>query len=342
MKIKFLLILFILILTGCNKNQVEDPVVDPETNNCIQIGLSFDSFVIERWQRDRDLFVSTATELGAQVNVQNANGSLDEQIDQIEYFIEINMDVIVVIAVETDGILDIIKKAKSAGIKVIAYDRLIKNANVDLYISFDNEEVGRLMAKSLVENVEPYGKISIIFGPTTDNNVSLVEKGFNEVISKSTLIVVYKDYADGWLAERAFTAVNETLKITDLFNGMLCGNDNLAGQAIKALSEQRIAGEIYVVGQDADLDACQRIVEGTQTMTVYKPVDVLAKKAAEYAVLLGKNETITTDYIFYDGSVDIPYVKLIPIAVTKENIDKIIIDGGFHLKEEVYLNMPSN
>jgi len=334
-----LIILIILGLTACRdkREQTKETSVSEDK---IKIGLSFDSFVIERWQRDRDVFVFTAEELGAEVNVQNANGDAKKQISQLEYFIEKNMDVIVVIAVDWAACSEVIKRAKDAGIIVIAYDRLLKDSNVDLYISFDNEEVGRLMAKALVDNISEGGNIITIFGPTTDNNVQQLEQGFRSVIEESKLNAIYSVYAVNWLAEEAYYAVNEALKLTNEIDGVLCGNDNLATEAVRALSENRLAGKVIVTGQDADLAACQRIVEGTQTMTVYKPVDKLAKAAAEYAVKLAKGEKIYADSTIFDGTYDVPFVKLEPIAVTRENIDEVIIDGGFQKKEEVYLNVP--
>ena len=112
----------------------------------VQIGLSFESFVIERWMRERDVFVSAAKELGAEVNVQNANGDVEEQISQIEYFIKKQVDVIVVVAGDCEALSDVMIKAREAGIKTVSYDRLIMNAGCDLYISFDNTEVGRLLS----------------------------------------------------------------------------------------------------------------------------------------------------------------------------------------------------
>jgi D-xylose transport system substrate-binding protein len=329
----------VLSLLGCNNKSEKISKTDVAERK-IQIGLCFDSFVIERWQRDRDVFVTTAKELGAEVNVQNANGDVEEQKSQIEYFIDKKMDVIVVIAIDSEECRDVLKKAKEAGIKIVAYDRLLRNTNADLYISFDNEEVGRLMGETLIKEVPSEGNIITIFGPTTDNNVQFVEKGFNDVIEKSNLNVIYTVYAKGWLAEEAFEAVNEGLAINEKIDGVLCGNDNLASQAVRALSENRMAGNVVVTGQDADLAACQRIVEGTQTMTVYKPVDKLAKSAAEYAVKLAKNKEIGALTTINDGKYDIPYVKLEPISVMKDNIDEIIINGGFHLKEDVYVNVP--
>ena len=94
--------------------------------------------------------------------------------------------------------------------------------------------------------------------------------------------------------------------------------------------------KIYVTAQDADLEACQRIVEGTQLVTVYKPVEALAKLAAEYAVQLACGNKIEANGTFYDGTYNVPYVAIEPSGVTSENLDKVIIDGGFHLREEIY------
>ncbi len=330
----------LLSLTGCNQKDEDTKDTDVKENK-IQIGLSFVSYVIERWTRDREVFVSTAQDLGAEVNVQNANGEIEEQISQIQYLIDKHMDVIVIVAVDSEALSDVVMKAKEAGIKVVAYDRLVRNANVDLYISFDNEQVGRLMGEALAERVPDGGNIVTIFGPTSDHNVVMMEQGFQDAMNGHNINIVYSRNAKGWIAEEAYDAMNEALAKTKDIDGVLCGNDNLATQAILALAENRMAGKVVVTGQDADLVACQRIVEGTQTMTVYKPVDKLAQAAAEYAVKLAKGEDIGVSETIDDGKNEVPYVKLEPIAVTKDNIRKEIIDGGFQKEEDVYLNIPT-
>jgi len=263
-KIRMLSILsiaaLVLLLFGCDRRK-EAAVETDITEEKMQIGLSFDSFVIERWQRDRDIFVSTAQDLGAEVNVQNANGDCKEQISQIEYLIEKKMDAIVVITADSDALRDVLCKAKEAGIVTIAYDRLVRNADVDLYLSVDSQEIGRLMAETLVNEVPEGGNIVIIYGSPVDHNVTLMEKGVQEVLRESSLHVVYTAYADNWLAEEAFHAVNSALAITEDIGGVLCGNDDLASQAFRALSENRLAGKVVLTGQDAELAACQRIVE---------------------------------------------------------------------------------
>lgn len=337
----FLAAALVLVLTGCSKGgqEKEKPV---ERDVPLQIGLSFDSFVIERWTRDRDMFVSTAQSLGAQVNVQVANGDVQEQVSQIEYFIKKKMDVIVVIAIDGNALTDVMKKAQEEGIKIISYDRLIDNANADLYISFDNEMVGTLMGEAMAAACSEGGNIFAINGSPTDNNVTDVVRGFTEAIEGTGLKVVYTDYCDNWLAELAYDAVNEGLTQTDDIVGVMCGNDDLASQAIRALAENRLAGKVTVVAQDAELSACQRIVEGTQTMTVYKRVEELAKKAAEFAVKIGRDEDITEEIagkVAFDGTYNVPCYYIEPIAVTAENMDTVIIEDGFHRAEDVYLNI---
>ncbi|MEN6340224.1 MAG: substrate-binding domain-containing protein, partial [Clostridiaceae bacterium] len=198
------------------------------------IGMSLDSFLIERWQRDRDIFVSTASELGAEVNVQIANGDVNEQVSQIEYFIKKDVDAIVVVAVDCYGLSDIVKKAHDAGILVISYDRLIMNADSDLYISFDNEMVGTMMAEALVANMPAGSNILSICGSPTDQNVAQANRGFDAVIEKSDLTVIVQEYAPNWLAETAYNVVNQAIADGLTFDGVRCGNDDLASQAFLA------------------------------------------------------------------------------------------------------------
>ncbi len=338
-----ILLLISLILSSC-KGMNNEQILNKNDNDKIKIGLSFDSFIIERWQRDRDVFVSTAKELGAEVNVQNANGSLEEQKKQIKYFIDEGMDVIVIIAIDGFNLSEEVAAAKEKGIKVIAYDRLICNAGVDLYISFDNVRVGELMAEALINAGLPNKKVMMLGGSEDDNNVYLVEEGFRSVMKKNNIKIVDTMHCDGWRAEIAASYVRKNQSTVKSVDAIMCGNDNLASAVVPVLSEMRVAGEINVVGQDADLEACQRIVEGTQLMTVYKPVEKLAQRAAECAIKLANGETLEgqSDYqTMNDGTYVVPYIALEPVAVFERNMNDVIIASGFHLKEDVYLNVPS-
>lgn len=345
----------ILLLTGCGtsgKTEADQKEADSgekvqtEKNDKVQIGLTVDSFVIERWIRDRDAFVATARELGAEVNVQDAGADSKEQISQIEYFISKQMDVIVVIARDCGVLSEVIQKAHNAGIKVISYDRLIHNADADLYISFDNGKVGEIMAQSLIDAIPQGGDIFMIQGSAADNNVTMVRKGFDKVLKNSNLKVVYEANCDAWTAELAVGYVEEALEKYPHVQGIMCGNDDIASQVVQVLAENQLAGKVVVAGQDCDLAACQRIVEGTQYMTAFKSIEDLAREAAQYAVEMGKGTEVSsmpgvTDTI-NDGTYNVPAVILTPIAVTRDNIDEVIIDGGFHRRDEVYLNADYN
>ncbi len=341
-RISVIMILFVMIslfLSGCTSSAQENKEEEPIKDDTIEIGLSIDSLVIERWQRERDLFVSKATELGAEVNVQNANGEVEEQIKQIRYFIDKNVDVIVVISIDDEALLDVIGEAKKAGIKIIAYDRLIRNANVDLYMSIDNEKVGELMGQYIKKKIGNSGSIIQIKGSPTDYNVQMVQNGFERVLSKTDIKVDHAEFSDNWVAENGYNVTSSYLQDGNVPDAIMCGNDNIAAQAIRALIENRLGGEVCVVGQDADLEACQRIVEGTQYMTVYKPVEKLARSAAEDAVAMAKGEDLNISDVINDGTYDVPYDRLEPIAVTAENMDEVIT-GKYHQKSEIYLNMP--
>ena len=183
----------------------------------------------------------------------------------------------------------------------------------------------------------------MICGSPKDQNVPMVMEGFKDVIGQYNNTVLDEYYCDGWKAELASEYVYSHLNYIEQADAIMCGNDDLASKVVFALSEKRLAGKKLVVGQDADLEACQRIVEGTQLMTVYKPIEKLAQKAAEAAVHMAKGEVIDDPGLseYDDGSTKIPYLKIEPVSVTKENIDDVIINSGFHLKEDVYLNVPS-
>ena len=341
-----------ILLTGCNssseekKGTQEETVSEKKEEDKIQIGLTVDSFVIERWVRDRDVFVATAREMGADVNVQDAGADAKEQISQIEYFISKQVDVIVVIARDCGVLSDVIQKAQSAGIPVISYDRMINNANTDLYISFDNRKVGEIMAQALIDAIPQGGDIFMIQGSASDNNVHMLKKGFDDVLEDTNLKVVYEANCDGWTAELAVGYMEEALEKYPHVKGIMCGNDDIASQVVQVLAENQMAGNVVVVGQDGDLAACQRIVEGTQYMTAFKPIEDLAREAAKYAVEIGSGkepkELEGVTETVNDGTYDIPSRILEPIAVTKENIDEVIIDGGFHRRDEVYLNAEYN
>ena len=343
------MILTLILLTGCADKLPPKENSTDVVSEKIQIGMSFDTFVLERWLRDRDVFVSTATELGAEVNVQNANGDATEQRRQVQYLMDRGVQAIVIVPVDTgdSALAELLQRASEKGIKIICYDRLSENAGADLYISFDNKKVGELMAEAVLDKIPEGGKIAAIFGPETDTNAARVIEGVQEVLERNGQKLVYQNRAPGWREEHAFEYMNECLKEVGEVDAVICGNDALASMALKALAENRKASGVCIVGQDADILACQRIVEGYQYMTVYKPIHTLAKQAAQCTIDLVRGEALkinqnSSDNTYTevdDGTYIVPFVCLEPIAVVKENMDEVIIDSQFHFREEVYLHV---
>jgi D-xylose transport system substrate-binding protein len=309
------------------------------------IGLSLDTLKEERWQRDRDNFVAQATALGADVKVQSANSDDVRQVSDVRTLITERVDVIVIAPHNGDAMAEAVRLAHDAGIPVLAYDRLIRNCDPDLYMTFDNFHVGELQAQYLVEALAKTGpgkkRIIRLYGSKTDNNAAVFKAGQDKVlqplIASGAIEVVHEDWVDDWKPENAKKVANAGLnKAGHNFDAILASNDGTAGGAIQALIEEGLAGKIIVTGQDADLAACQRIVGGTQSMTIYKPLKNLAERAAEYAIKLAQRRPVIAAGSYDNGQIQVPTVLLDIIAVTRENLRETVIKDGFHQESEIY------
>ncbi len=311
----------------------------------IKIGLMVDSLVIERWQKDRDIFISRAKALGAEVLLKNANEDAQLQIQQVRELMEARVDVIVIIPYDRVSIAPILKQAKREGIKIIAYDRLVQKGDVDLYMSFDNVKVGQLMGASILENA-PTGNYVVINGSPKDNNAYMFNEGYMSVLQPAVdagkIEILENVWAEDWRELVAYDTISTLVDSGAEIDAIIGANDDLAEGAIRALLERQLAGHVLVSGHDANLSACQRIVEGTQTLTVYKPIKKLAQNAAEMAVDLAMGKAISSDAFIYDGEFDVPFIKFEPTLVDASNMVTEIIGDGFHLLEEVYRNIPQS
>lgn len=303
------------------------------------IGFSIDDLRVERWTHDRDFFVEAAKKLGATVDVESANANESRQISQIQNLIAQGVDVLVIVPFNSKVLGNVIASAHRAGIKVVSYDRLILDANVDGYVSFDNEKVGQLQAQGVV-NAAPKGNYFLLGGASTDNNARLLRDGQMKVlqplVDKGDIKIVGKQWTPQWepakaqsIIENALTANNNNIQ------GIVASNDGTAGGAIQALTEQKLAGKVAVSGQDADLAGVRRVVAGTQTMTVYKPLRALAGSAAEMAVDLVKGVKPKFNTQIDNGKEKVDTLLLKPILLTKDNVD-VVVKDGFYTHQQVF------
>lgn len=344
MKYKMLLIIAILFVTGCTQTEQvsnsENQKKLISNQEDIYIGFLLDTLQDERWYNDKELFEGEVEKLGGRVKTLAANGSSEVQISQAELLLEEGVDVLVVVPQDAESSAVIVEMAHEINVKVVSYDRLIRNADLDYYISFDNEKVGELQATEILNHVSS-GEFAYVGGAESDNNAVLFRAGAMKVlqplIEKGDITLVSDGYTDGWNPAVAEENMDETLRRNgNQIDAVIAANDGTAGGVIRALAKVGLDGQVPVSGQDAELAAVQRVVNGTQTMTVYKSINMLAEQAASVAMRVAKQEEIETNHTIENGKVSVPSILLEPITVTKDNVKETVIKEGYLKEEDIY------
>ncbi|MCL6454036.1 MAG: sugar ABC transporter substrate-binding protein [Alicyclobacillus sp.] len=284
-----------------------------------------------------------ALDPSVQVMYDNAQGSSTTQQQQAEAAITNGAQVLVIDPVDSQAAATIVNEANQAGVKVISYDRMITNAKVDYYVSFDNEEVGRLQGQYIADHTPKGGTVVMIDGAQTDNNALLFAKGAHDVLDplfkSGQLKLGYESYTPNWDPANGQKEMEAALtRLNNKVSAVLAANDGLAGAVIQALSAQGLAGKVPVTGQDATDAGLHDILAGTQSMTVYKAVPREAKLAAELAVDIVDGKSIGSDIItgkVNNGAEDVPAALLTPVVVTKDNIQSTVIKDGFTTMQKI-------
>lgn len=315
-------------------------------NDPVVIGFSMDTLKEERWQRDKDLVEKRAKELGMQVNVQVANGDDNLQIKQAENLLTQGVDVLIVAPHNGEIAASIVEAAHRQGVPVIAYDRLIKNSDVDLYISHQVVKMGEMQAKYLLDHVNKKpANFVIVGGSPTDNNALLLHEGQMNVLKPAVdggdVKIIADQYAKEWQASAALNIVENALtQANNQVDAVVCSNDGTARGAIQALEGQNLAGKVLVSGQDADLASMKLIVEGKQTMTIYKSIQPLANGAVDAAIKLARGEKVDTADTIDNGLKKVPAILLEPVAVDRNNILTTVVKDGYHKLEDICAGIP--
>jgi len=298
-----------------------------------------DNTSLERWKKDKELFVKAAKELGAIPIIKVADSDPDVQYKQAVELINEGVDVIVVIPCDLVKACEIVKVAHADDIPIISYDRLIKQCNVDYYVSTDNINIGELQADYL-SKVSPVGNYALISGPTTDNNAFLLHLGWLNIlqplIDKGDINIVINKFTDFWLPDESYRLMKEYFKTGGTVDAIIAGNDALATGAIMALKEFGYDGKVLVAGQDADINAIRNIVAGIQTITIYKPIESLVHTAVDAAIKIAdgtapSNLNITVN----NGKKLVPAILLKAQVVTRQNIKMTVISDGYITEKEL-------
>jgi D-xylose transport system substrate-binding protein len=311
----------------------------------VRIGFSMDTLKEERWQRDKALVEQRCKEVGAQCEIQVANGDDSVQTKQCDNFLTKGVDALIVAPHNGQIAASIVEAAHKQGVPVISYDRLIRNSDVDLYVSHQVVKIGQMQAQYALDHA-PKGNYVLIGGSQTDNNAILLVEGQMSVlqpaVDRGDIKIVAKQYAREWLASEALRITEDALtKNNNDIQAIVASNDGTAGGAISALPPQ-LVGKVLVTGQDAALDAVQRIVEGKQTMTIYKPINPLAFSAVDSAMKLARGEKIEAKDKVNNGKIDVPSILQEPMVLDKNNVIQTVIKDGYHKLEDVYKNVPKD
>lgn len=306
----------------------------------IKIGVSLPTQRDERWVRDAQTMREVAEKEGVDLRMQICDNDAARQMSQCENLLAEYVDILILAPHDASSASAIVDEAKAVGLKVISYDRLVMDADIDLYVSFDNFEVGRLQGQYLVDKV-PKGNYIALAGAPTDNNAKLYRDGALSVIKPladtGAIKIVMDQWVTDWQPTIAMNLVQNALTANDnRINAVLAPNDNTAGGVIQALAQAGLAGKVPVTGQDAEVTAAERIVNGTQAMTVYKDTKQQATEAILAAIKMVKGESVDTTSTVNNKKKDVPAILLKPVVVDKSNIDKVLIDSGFLKRSEVY------
>ena len=293
--------------------------------------------------QDRPLFEAKVKALCSDCEIiySNADQKADQQQNQADAALTNGAKVMVLDPVDSASAASIVSKAKAQNVPVISYDRLITGADIDYYISFDNVQVGKLQAQSLVDALKKDGKsgsVVMINGAPTDNNAKLFKQGAHSVLDGSGFKIGKEYDTPDWSPDQAQNEMEQAITALGKtgFVGVYAANDGTAGGAIAAMKGAGIEPSSRpVTGQDAELAAVQRVLNGEQYMTVYKAIKPEAEQAAELAVNLVNGNKSAADGLAKDtvnnDQKDVPSIILTPVAVTKdtakETIGKMISDG---------------
>jgi len=318
-----------------------------------KIGLSFSDFATERWARERDEMSKLLKDAGYDVLVQEANHDAKLQNDQIKNMVTQGAKVVIVVAEDGDSAATAVEEVAKKGVKVIAYDRLIKSSKIAAYVSFDNVDVGRNQAKGVLA-VKSSGSFVLLGGSPTDNNAHLFRQGqmeiLNPLIKSGQIKIVADQWVENWDPANAKKLMENILTATGRkFDAVVASNDGTALGALEAMKTAGLAGKVPISGQDATEAGCNSIARGELTVTILKDTRKLTPLACDLAGKLAQGEkdlglapfklAELTGNKKMTGTVPCKFLQV--FQATKDNLKKLVVDSGFQSYEGVYKDIPN-
>lgn len=319
-----------------------------DSKGSLKVGVSFGTLQEERWDAERQRMQELDKEDASwEMIYTDADTDANLQNDQVENMISQGINVLVIGPQDSEAAATAVEAAKKAGIPVVSYCRVVNSDQIDAVVSYDYKTIGEENMKIALEAV-PEGNYVLVNGHDADSVPHDENTGYHKIIDPAVnsgkVKIVYDQYTNNWSADEAMAAVENVLtQNNNDIQAIICNNDGMAGGVIQALTAQGLQGKVYVAGMDAELSACQRIAEGTQSATVITGYDTLADAVIKAALELGHGEKLSD----VNGSTaingkDIPTIACKPIVVTKDNLKETVIDSGFRPVEDVFANVPKD
>jgi len=334
------------------------------TGGKTKVGLSFSDFATERWKNENDLMTKLLQDKGYEVVSAEANHDVKLQNDQIDNMVSQGVKGLIVIAEDGDAAVTSVDKAADAGVKVLAYDRLIKTSKIAAYLSFDNVEVGRQQGLGVMKALgvddgkwtkENPAKVVMLGGSPTDNNATLFRKGQMEAVQpyvdSGVVTIVADQWVDNWDAANALKIMENILTAqNNEIDAVVASNDGTALGALQAMKAQGLAGKVPISGQDATADGCNSIVKGELTVSILKDirnlsplaVDVMDKLLNGQAVDGMKNFTLAELTVDDTKQGEVPCVFLEVQQVNKDNVFDLVVKSEFQSYDDVYRDIPED
>jgi D-xylose transport system substrate-binding protein len=322
-----IIMLGILCTYSCNQRK---PVV----------GLMFPHVTMKRYLIEKEIIAKKVSEAGCEFIFSEAQNDEEKQIQQFNDIID-KVDILILDPVNRFNAAQMVRKAHEKGIKIISYDRLISNAEVDAFITFDPVAIGKQMTDYVLKLI-PTGNYIIIGGDKTDLNAIGIEQGqqiaLETAIKNGNVKVTYKTFIEKWSADDAKFEVKNYLKLSGKTpDVILAAADGVSKGVVDALIEYHLQGSVLVTGNGGEVATCKNILLGNQVMTVYKPVKKLAKLAVDLSLKMLKDEK-TDDILkskINNGLIDVPSGLLETITVDAANLKSTVMADGLVTEEEL-------
>ena len=327
--------LTLILSSGCIKSKSGE---SSSGQKKIKVGFILATMNEERYTKDKNYFSDFAAAQGAEVEFASCDGKVDLQTSKVETLLSKNIDVLVIQPVTGEAASSVVALAKKDNVPVVAYDRMIKNADIDAYVTQNSFQVGVLQAQAAVKATQGKGNYVILMGEAGHSVADEITRGVFSVLDKYPQIkVVVKQNHPNWSSSLALATVENALtKNKNNIQAVLANNDGMALGAVQALQEQKLTGKVFVAGADADLTAVKDILKNKQSMTVLKGIKPLAEGAVKVALSLAKKENLKFDEKQSNGLKEVPVINTPVFSVTKENVQSQVVDTGFHSQEAVF------